>query len=101
VTSDYVEVEHPCPGARHGEVIAVGPNHRVIAYEIDGTMAAAVYHGGSLLRRDGRGWWTAGARGGRIPVADTAVASLVGAIPDAWPVLAEQAPLAIDIEVMA
>lgn len=88
-----VELDHPCPGARPGELLAVGPNRRVIAYEIDGTMAAAVYYLGSLLRHDASGWWTAGARGERHAVADVAVAALVGSIPDGWPVLAEQAPL--------
>ena len=88
------EAPHPCPGAQPGELIAAGPGYRWRVYEVtDGTMAAAVYLDTGLLRRDMRGWWVAGPAGGRVPVPDAVVAELVGSIPDAWPVLDEQAPL--------
>ncbi len=87
------ELSHPTPGARPGELIAIGPRARWLAYQVDGQVVAAVYLGGRLLRRDLAGWWTAGPRGERCAVADVAVAALVGCIPDSWPVLAEQAPL--------
>lgn len=86
-------VAHPCPGARPGETIAVGPGHRYIAYQADGMMVAALYIHGRLLRRDLAGWWTAGPRGQRHPVPDLTVADLLGTVPDEWPILDEQAPL--------
>ncbi len=86
-------VDHPTPGARAGEAIAIGPGYRWVAYECDGTMAAAAYVRGRLLRRDIAGWWVAGARGERSAVADLDVAPLVGTVPAEWPVLAEQVPL--------
>lgn len=85
---------HPCPGARPGETIAVGPGHRYIAYQADeGMVVAALYLDGRLLRRDLAGWWCAGPRGERHPVADRDVAALLGSVPDGWPVLDEQAPI--------
>ncbi|HXH58907.1 hypothetical protein [Iamia sp.] len=84
---------HPCPGAHPGEVIAIGPDHRWIAYATAGVMVAACYLEGRLLRRDLAGWWTAGPRGQRHPVQDRTVAALLGTAPDGWPVLDEQAPL--------
>ncbi len=80
-------------GARPGELIASGPGCRWLAYALDGTMVAAVYVDGRLLRRDLRGWWAAGPRGQRQPVPDRTVAALLGTVPARWPVLAEQAPL--------
>jgi len=84
---------HPCPGARPGETIAVGPTYRWMAYAATDEMVAACYVDGRLLRRDVAGWWCAGWPGERLPMADGAVAPLVGSPPDGWPVLAEQAPL--------
>lgn len=85
---------HPSPGARPGETIAIGPGYRWAAYGIDdGTMRAACYVGGRLLRRDLRGWWTAGPVGQRQPLPDRTVAALLGTAPTWWPVLDEQAPL--------
>ncbi|HXH57704.1 hypothetical protein [Iamia sp.] len=84
---------HPCPGARPGETIAAGPGYRWIVYVTDDVVAAACYADGRLLRRDLAGWWTAGPRGQRHPVADRTVAAIVGTAPDGWPVLDEQAPL--------
>lgn len=84
---------HPAPGAGPGETIAIGSGHRWVAYGLDGIMAAACYAAGGLLRRDLRGWWTAGPRGERHPVPDRMVAAIVGTVPAGWPVLAEQAPL--------
>ncbi len=92
-THRHADVDHPVPGARAGEVIAVGPRHRWIAYGIDGYVVAASYLDGRLVRRDLTGWWTAGPRGERCPVTDADVAALVGCVPDGWPVLAEHAPL--------
>jgi hypothetical protein len=90
----FIEVGHPCPGAQAGERLVIGSDHSVIAYQADdGTMVAAAHLRGSLLRRDHRGWWTAGPRGERCPVAVSAVAALVGCLPDGWPCLAEQSPL--------
>lgn len=85
--------DHPAPGARPGEVIAIGPAHRWIAYQTDGHVVAACYLAGGLLRRDLAGWWTATFLGERNPVADSTVAPLVGSVPDGWPVLACQGPL--------
>lgn len=79
--------------ARPGETIAIGPGYRWAAYGIDGTVVAACYLGGRLLRRDLAGWWTAGPRGERHPVPDRTVAALLGTVPAGWPVRAEQAPL--------
>ncbi len=84
---------HPCPGARPGETIAIGPRHRWMAYQADDEVVAAVYVDGRLLRRDMAGWWRAGPGGERMGVADADVAPLVGSVPDGWPVLAEVAPL--------
>lgn len=84
---------HPAPGARPGELIAIGPGHRWLAYQIDGEMVAALYIDGGLLRRDLAGWWVASFMGERRAVADRVVAPLVGSVPDGWPVLACQAPL--------
>lgn len=84
---------HPAPGARPGETISVGPEHRWVAYESLGTMCAAAYLQGHLLRRDLAGWWITDVIGGRVPVDDLTVARLVGTVPDGWPVLEEQAPL--------
>lgn len=88
-----VVTDHPAPGARPGETIAVGPGYRWTVYGIDGTTVAACYLSGGLLRRDLSGWWTAGPLGERRPVTDRDVASAVGTAPDDWPVLAEQVPL--------
>lgn len=85
--------DHPCPGARPGETIAAGPGYRWLAYQTDGTMCAACYCDGRLLRRDVAGWWSAGPRGQRHSVADRSVAALLGTAPDGWPVLDEQAPI--------
>lgn len=82
---------HPAPGARPGELIAAGPDHRWIAYESDGVMCVACHLGG-LLRHDLAGWWVAGFSGGRRPVDDRIVAT-VGTAPDGWPALDGQAPL--------
>lgn len=85
---------HPSPGARPGETIAIGPGYRWAAYRIDdGTMVAACYLDGRLLRRDLHRWWTAGGHGQRQPVADRRVAALLETAPLGWPVLDEQAPL--------
>lgn len=94
------ELCHPAPGARPGELIAVGPRARWVAYQVDGQVVAAVYLGGRLLRRDLAGWWTAGPRGERCPVSDVDVAPLVGTAPDGWPVLAELEPL-LGVEALA
>lgn len=84
---------HPAPGVRPGETIAIGPGYRWVAYSTEGVMVAACYPAGRLLRRSVAGWWTAGPRGERHPVADRTVAALVGTVPAGWPVLEEQAPL--------
>lgn len=86
-------VVRPVPGARPGETIATGADHRWTAYQTDGQIVAACYANGGLLRRDLSGWWTAGARGQRCRVDDSTVAAVVGTVPDGWPVLPEQAPL--------
>lgn len=76
-----------------GDVLTIGPGYRWLAYRADdGTMLAACYVGG-LLRRDLRGWWTAGPAGQRRPVDDAAVAAALGSAPEGWPVRSEQAPL--------
>lgn len=81
------------PVGQPGEVIATGPDHQWLVYrEDDGTTCAACYSRG-LLRRDLGGWWAAGPRGERRPVADRDVALLVGTAPPGWPVFGEQAPL--------
>lgn len=91
--SMVAELDHPCPGARPGEVLAVGPRHRWIAYQLDDEVVAAVYLDGRLLRRDATGWWRAGPRGEREAAAKADVAQLLGLVPDGWPVIDEQAPL--------
>lgn len=85
---------HPCPGARPGETIAIGPGYRWIAYATEGVMVAACYSQGGLMRRDLRGWWVAGFLGERLSVKDPVVAGIVGTGPDGWPMLQEQVGLA-------
>lgn len=85
----------PLPGAKPGETLALGPNYRWMVYQCRDGLAAAIYVGGALLRRDRRGWWRADARGQRVPVADRDVAELVGTAPPTWPVIDEQYPLVI------
>lgn len=87
------QISPPAPGARPGELIAIGPNHRYLAYQIDGEIVAACYLEGALLRRDLAGWWVASFMGERRAVDDRTVAPLVGSVPDGWPVLACQTPL--------
>lgn len=90
---DLNVVAHPVPGARPGELIAVGPRHRWIAYQVDDQVVAAAYLDGALLRRDLCDWWAADLLGQRGAVPDVIVAALLGTVPAGWPVLVEQAPL--------
>lgn len=82
------------PVGQPGEVIATGPDHSWIVYAEGGDLFAACYLAGRLLGRSRRGWWVAGPRGERRPVADRDVAPLVGTAPPGWALLAEQVPLA-------
>jgi hypothetical protein len=77
--------------------VGIGPGYRWLVYQVDGTMAAAVYVGGRLLRRSADGWWTADFYGRRVPVADRVVRAIAaGTAPPGWPIFAEHVDLVGD-----